>query len=234
MFAAIAGFWLVYLVPTYLQQRGGPAREDTDIEIPASLKPVTVVRTGDSLAAADPGSQSVSTPLTRRSALRELEIIDQQAALRRRRVLIVLLAIQFIAAALAGFGIGPWWTAAIPAGLLVVFLVVARFSVRRMRAGLAERARQIRCGAEEETVALDLSAGVDTSHEHSVELSRPAASLGSLWDPVPITRPTYVSQPLAPRTVRTIDLAAPVAAEPVPIAVELPAVAESADEREVG
>ncbi len=32
---------------------------------------------------------------------------------------------------------------------------------------------------------------------------------GALWDPVPITMPTYVSKPLAPRTVRTIDLSGP-------------------------
>jgi hypothetical protein len=32
---------------------------------------------------------------------------------------------------------------------------------------------------------------------------------GTLWDPIPITMPTYVSKPLAPRTVRTIDLSGP-------------------------
>jgi len=32
---------------------------------------------------------------------------------------------------------------------------------------------------------------------------------GVLWDPVPITVPTYVSKPLAPRTGRTIDLSGP-------------------------
>ncbi len=42
---------------------------------------------------------------------------------------------------------------------------------------------------------------------------------GRLWDPVPITTATYVSKPLAPRTVRTIDLSGPaltgvVSAEP--------------------
>ena len=35
-----------------------------------------------------------------------------------------------------------------------------------------------------------------------------------LWDPLPITVPTYVSKPLAPRTVRTIDLSGPGAASP--------------------
>jgi hypothetical protein len=29
---------------------------------------------------------------------------------------------------------------------------------------------------------------------------------GSLWDPLPLTLPTYVSKPAARRTVRTIDL----------------------------
>lgn len=31
---------------------------------------------------------------------------------------------------------------------------------------------------------------------------------GSLWDPVPVTLPTYVNKPRAPRTIRTIDLGA--------------------------
>ena len=32
---------------------------------------------------------------------------------------------------------------------------------------------------------------------------------GSLWDPLPITLPTYVSKPRATRTVRTVDLSGP-------------------------
>jgi hypothetical protein len=32
---------------------------------------------------------------------------------------------------------------------------------------------------------------------------------GSLWDPLPVTLPTYVSAPKAPRTLRTIDLSEP-------------------------
>ena len=30
---------------------------------------------------------------------------------------------------------------------------------------------------------------------------------GSLWDPLPVTLPTYVDKPVAKRSVRTIDLA---------------------------
>lgn len=37
----------------------------------------------------------------------------------------------------------------------------------------------------------------------------PAAETSSLWDPVPMTLPTYITKPRAPRTIRTIDLDQP-------------------------
>jgi hypothetical protein len=60
-----------------------------------------------------------------------------------------------------------------------------------------------------------------------------------LWDPVPITVPTYVSKPLAPRTVRTIDLSGPgvtsSARQSVPVTadapLEAPAQAEATAEQ---
>ncbi len=219
IFAMIAAFWLVYLIPYYLHHRGDA--EEGEVEIPFTPSAVTIVRTGESLAQADEGVAEVSTPLTRRAQLRELRMIDEQAAQRRRRVLIFLLLVQLGVAVLAYFGIGAWWGAAIPAGLLVAFLVVARFSVRAMRADLGRRAERIKQTFDEETVALALTDQDVSSHEHSVELSVPVAGLGSLWDPVPITRPTYVSTPLAPRTVRTIDLSAPM--PPTPVVAETPA-----------
>ena len=54
----------------------------------------------------------------------------------------------------------------------------------------------------------------------------PPSRAGALWDPVPITMPTYVSKPLAPRTVRTIDLSGPTVAarppDPVPVTADPP------------
>jgi hypothetical protein len=225
IFAMIAAFWLVYLIPYYLSHRGDA--EDGEIDIPFTPSAVTIVRSGESLAQADEGVAEVSTPLTRSAQLRELRLIDEHAAQRRRRVLIFLLLVQLGVAALAYFGIGAWWGAAIPAGLLLLFLIVARFSVRTMRADLDRRAQRIKQSFDEETVALALTEQDVADHEHSVELSVPLAGLGSLWDPVPITRPTYVSTPLAPRTVRTIDLSAPTP----PAAISAPVVAETpADE----
>lgn len=209
IFGAIAAAWLIYLVPYFLRHRGDELGDDGEIAVPFTPE-VTIVRSGTSLAEADPGTVEVSTPLIRRAKLRELKLLDAKAAQRRRRVLIFLLLAQVIVAALAAFGVGAWWGAAIPFGLILAFLVVARFSVRAMRADLERRAAAIRGATDEETIALSLSQVDAATHEHSIELSIPVQPVGSLWDPVPITRPTYVSTPLAPRTVRTIDLSAPV------------------------
>lgn len=236
IFAGIAALWLVYLVPYFLHHRV-PVTEDDAEEIPNRSSSVTVVRAGESLAEADEGVAQVSTPLTRRTALRELRIIDQLAAQRRRQVLLFLLLVQLLVAGLAVFGIGAWWAAVIPVGVIGVFLVVARFSVKAMRADLAVRADRIRNSAEEQTVALALTVEDVAAHEHSVELSVPLPGVGSLWDPIPITHPTYVSKPLAPRTVRTIDLAAPVPTpSSVPVTADAPAATPNPDagSREVG
>lgn len=209
IFGCIAAAWLVYLVPYFLHHRGMPAADEAEPALTLSSS-VTIVRSGASLAEAEEGAAAVSTPLTRRAALRHLKQIDSRAAQRRRRVLLVLLAGQLVVGGLAVAGLGAWWGALIPAGLIVAFLVVARFSVKAMRADLAERAARISQCPDEETVALAITPAEAAVHEHSVDLGVPVAPVGSLWDPIPITRPTYVSKPLAPRTVRTIDLSAPV------------------------
>jgi hypothetical protein len=236
IFAAIAAFWLMYLVPYVLRHRGDDAADDGDIAVPFTPS-VTIVRSGSSLAEADPGSAPVSTPLTRRAQLRELHAHDLRAAQRRRRVLIFLLIVQLLVGTLAIFRIGAWWGALIPAALLVAFLVVARFSVRAMRRDLAARAARIRECPDEETVAISLTAADVAEHEHSIELSVPIVPVGSLWEPIPITRPTYVSKPLAARTVRTIDLTAPVsAASQVPVTADPiePAAVEPDAREDVG
>ncbi len=208
VFGAIAALWLVYLLPYLLGRREHPLLEEHEAELPFSTA-VTIVRRGTSLADAEPGTAVVTTPLTRRAALRELTQIDHRAASRRRRVLLSLLIVLVVVTGFALVGLGAWWTPAIPLGLIVVFAVVARFSVRVMRRDLAARAERIRAAVDEETVAIAI---LDTGAEdsESIDISAPVARPASLWDPVPITAATYVSKPLAPRTVRTIDLSTPV------------------------
>ena len=212
IFGALAAFWLVYLIPLILNRKDNGLFDEIEPGEPFSAS-VTIVRRGTALETAENGTAVISTPLNRRAALRELSDADREAARRRRIVLVFLAVVTSVVGALAGFGLISWWTIAAPVGLIVAFLVIARFSVAHMRRGLDARARLIRGGdgVDEQTVAIPvLDENVDAENELSIELSAPVEITGSLWDPIPITAPTYVSKPLAPRTVRTIDLSAPV------------------------
>ena len=220
IFGVIAAAWLVYLVPYFLRRQADPASDDVDPAAPFSAT-VTIVRRGGSLATAEEGAAVVSTPLTRRAALYELTQLDRLAATRRRRVLLVLVAAMLAVSVPAALGWLAWWAPIIPAGLLLVFVVVARFSVRAMRRDLDARAQRVREASDEQTVAITVLSEDDGAAEASIELTAPVSRPGSLWDPIPITAPTYVSKPLAPRTVRTIDLSAPVPpASAVPVTAD--------------
>ena len=72
----------------------------------------------------------VSTPLTRRADLTELRLVARQAARRRLVVMGALLVATLTLVGLSAFGITPWWPVAIPAGLLVAFLL-CRYAGRR-------------------------------------------------------------------------------------------------------
>lgn len=225
----MAAFWLVYLIPLILHRRDNGLLDEVEPGEPFTAS-VTIVRRGDPLDTAENGTAVVSTPLNRRAALRELADLDRGAARRRRRVLLFLALLTTITAGSAAFGLVSPWTTAVPAGLVVAFLGVARFSVRVMRRNLDARAQLIRGGAgvDEETTAIPSLEDELAVHEKSVELTAPIEVTGSLWDPIPVTAPTYVSKPLAPRTVRTIDLSAPVmAAASVPVTADAPAGVES-------
>ncbi len=153
----------------------------------------------------------VSTPLTRRAELTELRLHAAAAARRRGRIAAALVVVALVLAGLSVAGVLPFWSVAVPAGALVVFLGVARFSVRAMQRSLDARSDRVHDGyGEEDTTVIDLGHD-EESIEISVDLSAPRHA-GALWDPIPVTAPTYVSKPLVPRTVRTIDLSAPVVA----------------------
>lgn len=235
VFGVVAVVWLIYLIPLFLNRRENGLMDEIEPGEPFSHT-VTIVRRGDPLDSAADSVAVVSTPLNRRAALRELRAADADAARRRRRVLGFLLLATGTLVAAAAMGLASWWWVALPVLLTALFLVVARFSVRTMRRDLAARARTIRGeDADEPTISLagivEDEAAADDAHEVSVELTSPVENTGSLWDPIPITAPTYVSQPLAPRTVRTIDLAAPVASAPaVPVTADRPVDADAHDD----
>ena len=233
IFGAIAIAWLAYLVPHFVRRR-----EDEQIEEPELddrfADSMRIVRTGAAPLLNQDLEQiqtfEVSTPQTRRAAIADLRRLERLAASRRRRVLLGLMAVLSATLGVCAVALIPWWAAAIPGGLLLIFVVVARVSVRIMRKGLDARYRGIRRGSDEHTVFLSRqevsTVGVSAATKKP-QVSKP----GALWDPVPITMPTYVSKPLAPRTVRTIDLSGPEVASSssaeVPVTADAPPVPEA-------
>jgi hypothetical protein len=159
------------------------------------------------------------------------------AARRRRHLLTFLLLCDLAAGVLAYVAVLPGWSPAIPGGLTCAYLVLCRTQVRRESAhdrelltslpssrasGPVERS----ASASSEAVAAEVEVVEVAVDEHQVAqfaqedtIGIPVAMLqaalsegetgGTLWDPLPVTLPTYVTKAKAHRTVRTIDLGEP-------------------------
>jgi hypothetical protein len=236
IFAAIAIAWLAYLVPHFARSSGDETIEEAD---PSSRfsDSMRILRRGTAPLLdqdlAEIRSYEVSTPLTRRAAIADLQRLEGLAARRRRRVLLALLIVLTAVLGVHLAHLVPRWSLAVPGGLLVVFVLVARVSVHAMRRSLDARYAAICRGSDEATVLLSRTSEVGTGAVRPSESSSSTGKPGALWDPVPITMPTYVSKPLAPRTVRTIDLSGPEVSStlsssvPVTADAPLPAPAES-------
>ncbi|WP_112242458.1 divisome protein SepX/GlpR [Kribbella monticola] len=146
------------------------------------------------------------------------------AAMRRRRVLSILTLSLLSMTALAGLEILLWWTVAIPATLIVAFVVLTRVQLRRQareRAALIAE-RRARAQAHHDCGPATAPTSPSPDHEMTVEVKLPIAepaepvvttpepAAEGLWDPVPVTLPTYVMKEKAPApTVRTISLSGP-------------------------
>ena len=210
IFAAIAIAWLAYLVPHFVRRPENELVEEPVGPAEQFAESMRIVKRGTAPLLnqdlAEIAAYEVSTPMTRRAAIDDLRRLERVAAGRRRRVLLVLLALLSLTVGLAGTGFAPWWLLAVPGGLLVAFVTLARFSVRAMRRDLDARYREIRRGGTESTVLLSRR---EVGPAAPATATTPRAQTSVLWDPVPITVPTYDAKPLAPRTVRTIDLSGP-------------------------
>jgi hypothetical protein len=191
----------------------------------------------------------IPTVAARRAAARA-------AARRRRHVLLVLVGADLVVTDLAAFALTPWWSASIPVALTLLYLVLCRTQVRRENdvlwapnaAGDVAPRRAIRVDTSygnEQASAYGTADGDRSDYEDTVqipvaELQTVAVSVetadgGSLWDPLPVTLPTYVNKARASRSVRTIDLSAPDTwssgrDEADTALVEQASVAESAEE----
>ena len=229
IFVALAVAWAVYLIPKALQHHEDAQRSRSvdrfshTMRVLARREPVNrrnarlvvspgrtpsapIVTTKHTTAPAAPVDKNVAEegvaaprpPLTREAANR--------AARRRRRVLGTILLGLLVTVGVAAFGVIGWGWVAIPATLLVAWLVACRLMVR------GEELRQVDAWLHEAAtgevpvIRAELPP-LDGDDPLEDTTSTPAIVDPSLWDPMPVTLPTYVSKPAAERrSVRTIDL----------------------------
>lgn len=238
IFVVLALAWAVYLIPKALKHHDEVARtRSVDRSSPAARvlarrEPVSargsrlVVPSGR--VDGDDRPATSARPADPRAA-RAARMAAKVAARRRRRILSFLLLCTAVVTGLAAFAIVPWWSVAIPGGLVLVWLVLCRTQVRRARdarweADLAdaieqEEAVRPRPAVRAEVPAVRNAQGFEEVAPEEDTIAIPVAVLdavmvptedgGSLWDPLPVTLPTYVTKPKATRTVRTIDLDEP-------------------------
>lgn len=221
IFVALAVAWAVYLLPKALKHHESVQRSRSverfshRMRVLARREPTS---SRDARLVVQPG-RAPSRPVveTKGPARGPAPVAARRAAAaraarRRRTVLSVILLALVTVAGMALGGLFSGWYVAVPATLLVAWLVACRLMVRSER-----RARPVRRPAprrvedDEDARPTKIQPAVDAElSDSSVSMPAVDADLApddpSRWDMVPVTLPTYVTKPAAQRTVQTIDL----------------------------
>jgi hypothetical protein len=231
IFIAVAVAWAIYLVPMAVKHHAEVGRSRSVDRFSGAMRVLARREAVDKKTArlVTPGAKAqveaevpaeapVETPPVELSPaqLRARREAAKRATKRRRNVLGVLLVANLAVVAVAAFSVIAWPYVAIPVGLLVVWLVACRLMVKSERRVLAPAARiPAETPAEEpvetsvrEPAVPEVEAEADEI-DPMVDTSAGIAAIvdPAMWDPVPVTLPTYVTKPTAARrTVRTIDL----------------------------
>ena len=242
IFVALGIAWVVYLVPKALQHHDELSRSNSVERFSSTMRVLARRETpaagstrtsgrADSRAVVTPAREAmpaqVTTKARRPSAaqIRARREAARRAAQRRRRVLGFVLLLNAVVAGLAAFAVIGWVWQAVPATLLVAWLVACRLMVKSEQAVWAPVGIRVPRKVSAEDTAAPASAETDEvpadivveRNDQGFDEIAPSADTSTipavrepLWDPVPTTLPTYVSKPAATRrTVRTIDLDAP-------------------------
>jgi hypothetical protein len=227
IFVALAVAWAVYLIPKALRHheidrvsRSVESFSDR-IRVLARREPVsashaslvvsssgTTVAVAAAVEAEDDETEAVEASVEQvvvPTAPARQKRPAASAAQRRRRVLGLILLVNLVAVALAAAGVIGWVWEAIPATLLVAWLVACRLMVRKERAVRSARTpvRKRRTTLADPLIADEEA---DTGEIPAIGDDIAAPSVAGAWDPLPVTLPTYVGKASAGRTVRTIDL----------------------------
>jgi hypothetical protein len=219
IFVVLAVGWAGYLIPKALKHHDDLAMSRPVETFSDSVRVVGATRTRAPAvepADAPPASAQVATRTITRDAAR-------RAARRRRRVLAVLVVALLAVGATSFFAYTPWWSTAVPGLLIITFLVVARLTVRAQQVRHAAPVQPSTDTSADAAVegrtparaAAPAEVEPDLGREDTQGLSReelaeavaaPALDEAGLWDPLPMTLPTYVNKARARRTVRTIEI----------------------------
>ena len=221
IFVALAVAWAVYLIPKALKHHDEVVRSRSVERFSKTMRVLArrePINRRDARLVVTPGRQpSATTVETKASSVSQSQpsyaarrAAARKATRRRRNVLGLILLANAVVIGLAVARVITWPYAAIPAGLLVAWLVACRVMVKGERAA----ARPVRAAASVETTD-ELPETVDSpmvpevealDTEEADEAPAPVRVEGE-WDMVPTTLPTYVSKAAAVRrTVQTIDL----------------------------
>ncbi len=217
IFVALAVAWAVYLIPKALQHHEDAVRSRSvdrfshTMRVLARREPVNrrnarlVVSPGRTPSAPIVTTKHVTSA---ESETRAAALPTSRAAVRRRRRVLGLVLVSLLATlGAAAFGVISGWYVAIPGAVLVAWLVACRLMVRHEQARELDAWLHEAATGEVPVIRADLppvgGGGEDLEDTGTV----PAVTDPSLWDPMPVTLPTYVGKSAAQaRTVRTIDL----------------------------
>ena len=226
IFLALAAAWAAFLIPKALQHHEESVRSRSVERFSERMRV---------LARREPTSAKTARFVVNRPARTDSETVVEQKAVppertaarraaiakatrRRRNTLAVILGALTIVLVLAATSVMSWWYVAIPGTVLVAWLVACRVMVRSERGlgrpsmpHLPRIARIPRASfnpvadaAAPASPVEDVDSPEDTMSHEPVRAE--PTRLPGMWDPVPVTLPTYVNKSTAKRTVRTIDL----------------------------
>ncbi len=203
IFVVLAVGWAAYLIPRALRHHEEIAASRPVDSFSETMR--VLERTPATMKAllTPPVEAEETAPRARRTRR------PSSPARRRRRVLALLLLVAAGTGVAAYLGHLPAWSPAIPGVLVVTWLVLCRLMVRRSAPVRRRRVPSTPVveplGTSTVVEPVETDPAVQPAAAHPV-VETPGTDDGSLWDPLPLTLPTYVTKPAARRTVRTIDL----------------------------
>ena len=233
IFVALAVAWAVYLIPKALKHHDEVVRSRSverfskTMRVLARREPIS--RRDARLVVTPTRQTSTTTVETKASSLAPTQpsyaarrAVAAKATKRRRNVLGLILLATSVVIVLAVANVFSWPSVAVPAGLLVAWLVACRVMVKGERAAArpATAVAPIVDGLPEttdspvvtEVEVLDVSLESEAASQEAAPAPVRAEGAERMraegaWDMVPTTLPTYVSKaPAVRRTVQTIDL----------------------------